>query len=1025
MAVQLTLPESHRQITLDEAQQAAVSTSLGHHLLLGAAGSGRTTTALTAVRIAVDNFAKDKVWVITASRTAAQVIKEKLVEQDAASTPKVMTVSALAYAMLRAQLISQSSGELDLTMLTGPQQEARIRKLLLKHEFNWPERLKGAVSTKVFVSDLRRYLDISQSVDAQHPDQDINNVLNRFVSLLVADSEQSNETTYTQANLAAADLLANGDFKHQLLFSPRAVVVDDLHDFDPSQLRLLIQLIKNAKYSFVTSNSDLAVLGFRGVGIEITKKFRDEIEPKTHLLKTVHRYGTKIGELAADFLPNLVAPDLNEVEVSAIRKPNFAATSNGVVEFEVSASSSIRDALIVDRIMRARVEQSFDFHNIAIVGRSFSSLSNLRRVLAEAAIPVEFAPDNVALAIDPAVIQLIDALKLATADLNQASTEQLIRFAHSDIVGMNASQLRFTAQQLRSLSQFGAPEHVVAAAIKQPSLLSQLPQDPRLQPARRAAVILHGIRAKVQESRSIGEVLWSVWQAKLDPRLAINYGYDLSLLWQNWPTRLAATAKQISAAGRKADRDLDAVLALFDAADRADRNYQGQFSVTDFITELTEQDAASEVLIQRAKTGVAVLTAHRARGREWQLVIVVDLQEGIWPAANVRESIILPRDSSQQRLRLAEERRLAAAAVTSASESVVISIIDSKVDQGTAPSSLLVNYELPEVVTAAPPSRLTVRGLIAQLRAAAIDAESSSELQAAAISRLGFLASQSDPRFSPANPASWWFLPEQTYSDHSITDPSKPIKVSGSMLESITRCPTQWFFERKLGIKDQPVANTVIGLAIHAVAEQIIAQNLDLPAAISELTKLWPTQVFEADWQSQVQFAEATNMVRALHGWLTENQSEIVGTEVSFEVLHADLGVILVGKIDLLQRSPSKELEITDFKTGAQKPTKADLAQSAQLGTYQLAAQIDPKLNPDGLPVSAKLVQVRLRNAKGNVVEQPAPDLADANWLAEQITTAKARLEQEDLPARPGNHCRNCKVRSVCPAVPEGDQVTT
>jgi len=1023
MALKLTWPNPAVEIQLTATQRDSFTQLTGHHLVMGAAGSGRSTTVHHAVLTAVREFGVEQVWAIAASRSSASELRAKLINLNPALTPKVFTISAIAYAMLRTDLLIKTSGEINLTMLTGPAQEARIRELIASKPLNWPQRWQHAINTRVFASDLRRYLDVARSGNKLHPDPEIYNVIAQFATSLIQEAQQKSETNYIEANLASAKLIESQSMESRAMLSPSAILVDDLHDFDPSQLRLLVTLIKQTKYSLVATNSDASVLGFRGVGIETTKSYRDAVTPRVHLLEKIFRYGENIGKLAQEFLPTTAAPDLNAAEAAALRQPKYANSYPGEVIFEVAASSAIRDALIVDRIMKAKVNENLKFSDIAVIGRSFSSLGELRRALAEAAIPVEFTPDNVALAKDPAVAQLLTALELVIKPLAQADSDQLIRFTQTEIAWMSAAQLRHTARKLRSFGIYGSTVEVISAVLKEPELLSQLPFDPVLQPIRRSAAILHSLAATATTASTLAESLWWLWQAKVKPEIASQIGYDFDESWQNWPTRLAAQAKLPTAAGRRADRDLDAVLALFDAADRADRTSKSSADLSDFVYELMQQDAASEVLIQRAVTGVAVLTAHRARGREWKLVILIDLQEGVWPAGNVRESIIAPRDSHEQRARLAEERRLAAAAVTTTREKLVISIVDSKMDQGTAPSALLLNYELPPVISTAPPTLLTARGLIAQLRATAIDSTVSENLRHAAINRLGYLAKQSDIRFKPAQPSQWWFIADLTQSDQPLLSTPTDLRVSGSMLESITRCPTQWFFERKLGIKDQLVANTVIGIAIHAVAQKIVAEKLTADQAMAELTKLWPTEVFDAPWQAKVQLAEALNMVKALHVWVSENANETLGAEVSFEVLHAGLEVTLVGKIDLLQKNEKDELEVIDFKTGAAKPSKADLMEHSQLGVYQLAVGISQEMNQAQLPVSAKLIQIRARNAKDQVVEQMAPDLGDAKWLVDEIETAKSRIITEDLPARPGPHCRNCKVRNICPAVPEGDQV--
>src|SRR6202020_3582910 len=107
------------------------------------------------------------------------------------------------------------------------------------------------------------------------------------------------------------------------------------------------------------------------------------------------------------------------------------------------------------------------------------------------------------------------------------------------------------------------------------------------------------------------EVLWAVWSA----------------------SGLAADWEQASAAGGPrgavADADLDAVVALFDAAARFTARLP-QGSVRLFLDSLSGQEIAGETLAARAPRGdcVAVLTAQRAKGLEWDLVVVAGVQEG-------------------------------------------------------------------------------------------------------------------------------------------------------------------------------------------------------------------------------------------------------------------------------------------------------------------------------------------------------------------------------------------------------------
>src|ERR1019366_476157 len=61
-----------------------------------------------------------------------------------------------------------------------------------------------------------------------------------------------------------------------------------------------------------------------------------------------------------------------------------------------------------------------------------------------------------------------------------------------------------------------------------------------------------------------------------------------------------------------------------------------------FLDSLSGQEIAGDTLAARAPQGdaVAVLTAHRAKGLEWDLVVVAGVQEGIWPDIRVRGSLL-------------------------------------------------------------------------------------------------------------------------------------------------------------------------------------------------------------------------------------------------------------------------------------------------------------------------------------------------------------------------------------------------
>ena len=90
-----------------------------------------------------------------------------------------------------------------------------------------------------------------------------------------------------------------------------------------------------------------------------------------------------------------------------------------------------------------------------------------------------------------------------------------------------------------------------------------------------------------------------------------------------------------------ADRDLDAVLALFEAAARfTDDLPPGSPRL--FLDSLAGQEIAGDTLAEQAvrEDCVRVLTAHRSKGLEWDVVVVAGVQEEVWPDLRLRGSLL-------------------------------------------------------------------------------------------------------------------------------------------------------------------------------------------------------------------------------------------------------------------------------------------------------------------------------------------------------------------------------------------------
>ena len=111
------------------------------------------------------------------------------------------------------------------------------------------------------------------------------------------------------------------------------------------------------------------------------------------------------------------------------------------------------------------------------------------------------------------------------------------------------------------------------------------------------------------------------------------------------PLRPAAAlvGRQSSAAapaGAQADRDLDAVTALFDVAEQYVDRHRGRVAARPRRPRQRAGPLPRPATRHPTSTAVAVVSAHAALGREWEFVVIAGLQEGLWPNTIPRGGVL-------------------------------------------------------------------------------------------------------------------------------------------------------------------------------------------------------------------------------------------------------------------------------------------------------------------------------------------------------------------------------------------------
>ncbi|WP_133169256.1 PD-(D/E)XK nuclease family protein, partial [Streptomyces sp. MH60] len=515
------------------------------------------------------------------------------------------------------------------------------------------------------------------------------------------------------------------------------------------------------------------------------------------------------------------------------------------------------------------------------------------------------------------------------------------------------------------------------------------------------------------------------------------------------------SARRGGAAGRNADRDLDAVCALFATAARAEERTGGRGALN-FLEEIDAEDIAADTLARRAvrPDAVRLMTAHRSKGLEWRLVVVAGVQEGLWPDLRRRGSLLeadrIGRDGLAEPLTpgalLAEERRLFYVAATRARERLVVTAVKAPADDGDQPSRFLTELGVePADVTGRPRRPLAVAALVAELRATTVDPRVSAPLREAAARRLARLAALTDedgrPLVPSAHPYRWWGMWDPTESKVPLRDRDQPVTLSGSALDQLANtCALQWFLGREVKADAPATTAQGFGNVVHVLADEVASGHTpaDLAVLMERLDSVWNALAFDAPWKSAQEKAHARVALERFLKWHVMDRAgrTPVASEHDFDVtLEAgDYEVRIRGQMDRVEADGDGRAYVVDFKTGKQAPTSSEVARHPQLAVYQLAVRegaVDDVF--DGVrpePGGAELVHLRQgapRRDGGEtlpkVQTQESQQGPEGEWVGDLLATAAGKVLDERFTPTTGQHCTHCAFRASCSARPEGRHV--
>jgi superfamily I DNA/RNA helicase len=1000
-------------LSLDAAQKEAIAHRGSPLILTGATGTGKTTVLIEAAlsRIA-SGQSPDSILLLTYGRERASEIRDAIVtrSQQTAFEPLARTFHSLAYSILK---MRTGDAYREIVLLSGAEQETYILDLLRGDiadgykewhpDLHRTEQSLGEpLETQGFIRELRDLI-MRANERGITPDQlaergkqlgekywpGAADFWKRYLGSMVLQEISAGDAKVRIdpseiINTAINYLQSNPELLAELRKRFTTIIVDEFQESDPAQ-RTLLSLLAGTDL-IIVADSASAVGRFRGA------------DP----------------EGIAAVLDSYIEAGAIQIELTTNYRGTPAAQTARL------HSESEEAQYIAYQYKRAHLMQGIPYSQMAVIVRSHGqTASAIRRAFAQVGIPT--AGDVEALANNAAIAPFLLLARVATGaqPLNLDTAEKLLT---SEFGGATSVSLRRTRAALLAARDEANDKRSGTQLILDAITTGDVAIEDCAELLRIHTLLSLAKKSIAKKNPTIHDLLWAIWN-----NAVTDSNEKLADVWR-------ATALRGGSRGAATDRDLDAMIQLFDSAARHIERFPGS-KPDSFLTEIAKETIVTDLITARGVRPdvVEILTVHSAKGRQWRYVTVAGVQEGIWPNLKQRSSL-LGAERLVERVRhgdeiaqvdldmiaasslVQDEARLFHVATTRARESLLITAITAE-DQ--APSIFFEDFARSlgtadsEVEV---PRPLTATALVATLRR---EVNLSGNIAAATL-----LKTLGANGIQLAQPSKWLGSAPIT-TEAPVIDAGALVPVSPSGAENFTECGLKWFLEKSGGTDGDSTAQ-LLGSVIHEFARLKVEEpGITDEQLQSKLIDSWPLIDDNQGWISHASLARAKMMLNRFSVFhtksLSDNNRTVAAVEKSFEIT---LGRALIkGNVDRIEVDRDGKHFIIDFKTGKKEITGDDAKTNLQLACYQLGVVLDGfKEKLSSTQVSgAQLVYLASKNKSYSTREQDV--LSDVDATKSILEEIAVGMGGATFTARKNVMCKLCKVKPSCPLYLEGKAV--
>ncbi len=1023
-------------------QKLVIDSNAPRLIVLGGPGTGKTATLVeTVVSLIKSDGDPNSILVLTYGRERASELRDKIVIQSGANAfePIVRTFHSLAFSIINTQV---EADDPKYVLISGAEQDSFIRELLANPEHSpqvkWPKVLEPALSTKGFARELRdlilraseRNFTYKELIERGHllnepwwePAANFWKIYDQILGIRYGFISGAAKRIDSSSIISQAISDLNQKAKIRALFQNKfkVIVIDEFQESDNSQRKLLDLLASDRVILFADPQS--AIGQFRGADPEGVRAYAAKNGYEELELTKAIRTPAAITELSNAISAKFRIPG----------KPIQTTQAAGKIDVAKLASQSDCANYIAHAFRTAHLRDGIAWSQMAVILRSpGAGVSAISRAFALNNIPIQIDSDAQALGENPAIKPILTIAQIALGKIklipsNWDLIEEILFSEFGGADPLSLRQMRIDIGKLREPGDEAKPSTQIILEIIDNND-APLPWEQLLSLKRIADVIAEArkvvrMNSKGSNQVDIADLIWAIWST------AKNYEGDL--LANTWRNRALKGGMR----GAAADRDLDAVITLFESARRFAERMPGSDPQL-FLDQLLSESIQSDAIAARGQRGevVSVMTVHSAKGLEWDLVAITGLQEGIWPNLKARGSLLgserlVESERTQSTARreietsaanalVEDERRLLKVAISRAKAALVVTAY-SKEDDSEPSQYFEEIYEAVHGISSIEaevldlPRSLTPQALVSTLRQNLED----SDVFSARLLRT--LAAKEIQSAKVEN----WLGGLSLSTTEPILLPDSEVSVSPSNLQSFSECGLKWFIE-KSGGRDGDSTAQLLGIAIHSLAAMLKGEpGLTFEELSTRLENGWQLIDGNKGWVRDYQFKLALEKLEKFYKWHSTNKSNRTLFAVEAEFKKVIGRALFNGSVDRVEVDNEGRVYIVDLKTGAPDISKKKAEDHKQLAGYQLAVYEEAFTGESPGNQSAGAELLFLGTDSKSAAAKPQT-VKDHETIKAEVIAAADAMSANEFTATVNDRCRMCAVKGLCPIQPQGRTV--